>query len=81
MTKAEAKQFLRICKDSNIIKFNPYLKSNGISHSAISKFILYDQYDDFVGMNKLEMLCSDLYNTCGCIVDMYREIVLHENIE
>ena len=81
MTKAEAKQFLRICKNTNFIKMNPYLVRSGISSSAISKFILYDDYDDFIGLPKLEQLCNEIYNSCGFIVDMYKENVLHEKVE
>lgn len=81
MTKAEAKEFLRICKSTDFIKMNPYLVRNGISHSAVSKFINYDQYDDFIGLDKLQGICDEIYNSCGFIVDMYRETILHEKIE
>lgn len=80
VTKAEAKIFLRICKNTNIIKFNSYLIENNISHSAVSKFINSDDYDDFIGLDKLQLLCDQIYNSCGFIVDMYRENIQHEKI-
>lgn len=80
MTKKEAKSFLNVCKNSSIIKFNEIVKRNNVSLSAVSRFINSDLYDDMISLKKLELICDDLYNTCGCITDLYKEIVLHENV-
>lgn len=81
VTKGEAKEFLRICKSVDLIKFNSVCKSNSISQPAISRFINTDSYDDFISLNNLEIMCNELYNSCGFIVDMYRQIINHEKIE
>lgn len=74
VTKAEAKQFLRICKSVDFIKLNYFLKSHQISQPSISRFVNYDEYDDFISLDNLETLCNEIYNSCGFIVDMFQEI-------
>ena len=80
VTKSEGKEFLRICKSVDCIKFNSILKEFNISQPAISKFINSDDYDDFISLDKISKLCDELYNSCGFIVDMYRSIILNEKI-
>lgn len=80
LTKAEAKTFLRICKQCDFIKFNTYLKNNNINSSAVYKFINYDKYDDFISLEKLQVLCDEIYNSSGFINDMYKEIILNQKI-
>ena len=80
LSKEAAKKFLRICKSVDCIKFNSVIKNNNLSQPAINKFINSDDYDDFISLKKLSILCDELYNSCGFIVDMYREIILDEKI-
>lgn len=80
VTKAEAKKFLRICKDVDFIKFNQLCKDNNISQPAISRFINSDSYDDFISLANLELLCDQIYNRSGFINDMYRIICKNEKI-
>lgn len=79
MTKSECKKFLRMCKSLDFVKINPFLKKYNISHSAVSKFINYDEYDDFISLKKLQMICEEIYNSCGFVVDMYSDIC--KNVE
>lgn len=80
LNKKDCKQFLRICKECDIIKFNSILKQYNISQPAISRFINSSDYDDFVSLDKVIELCNVIYNSTGFINDMYREIILDEKI-
>lgn len=80
LSKDDIKKFLRIVKDVDVIKFNALIKENNLSQPAISKFINSDDYDDFISLGKLEILVNEIYNTCGFVTDMYKEIILDEKI-
>lgn len=80
MTKAEAKEFLRICKRVDAIKFNSIIKDLHLSQPSISRFINDDRYDDFVSIDTLEKLCIQVYSNCLFVVDMYHDIIEHKNI-
>lgn len=80
LTKREAKTFLNVCKNVDIIKFNGIIKRNNLSQSSISRFLNSDIYDDMISINQLEILVNELYNGCLFIVDMYKENIKHENV-
>lgn len=80
MTKDDAKKFLRIMKDTGFIKINALCNEYHISQPALYKFINSDEYDDFISTKKVLQMCDIIYNRCGFITDMYKEIMLDEKI-
>lgn len=80
LTKKEAKRFLNVCKNVDIIKFNGIIKRNKLSQSSISRFLNSDIYDDMISLKQLEILIYELYNGCLFIVDMYNENITREKI-
>lgn len=79
-SKKDAKNFLRIVKQIDIVKINSILKDKNISQPAISKFISSDSYDDFISLDNVLILCDEIYNACGFVTDMYRDIIQDEKI-
>lgn len=80
LSKEDAKVFLRICKETGFIKFNILAKGYSISAPALYKFMNSDDYDDFISEKNVLRMCEIIYNSCGFIVDMYRENILDEKI-
>ena len=80
LSKEDAKKFLRICKESDFIKFNKLAKGYNISIPALYKFINSDQYDDFISQEQIIKMCDIIYNSTGFINDMYKEIILDEKV-
>ena len=80
LSKEDAKKFLRICKESDFIKFNKLAKGYNISIPALYKFINSDQYDDFISQEQVIKMCDIIYNSTGFINDMYKEIILDEKV-
>lgn len=80
LSKEDCKKFLRICKKTGFIKFNVLCKGYNISAPALYKFINSDDYDDFISEKNIIKMCDIIYNSCGFITDMYREVVLDEKI-
>lgn len=72
LSKKQSKEFLRICKNVDFIKFNRFLQNNKISQSVISRFISDDDYD-MVSDKIVGYVSDELYNACLFIVDMYKE--------
>lgn len=71
MSKADCKSLLRIAK--RFIKLSFYLNEFKISQPAISKFINYDNYDEFISQVNVNQLCDQIYSSCLLYVDMYNE--------
>lgn len=80
LSKEDAKKFLRICKECGFIKFAVLCKGYNISQPALNKFINSDDYDDFISEAKVLKMCDIIYNSCGFVVDMYKEVMLDEKI-
>lgn len=73
MTKEEARQFLRICKSCDFIKFNTFLKDKNISQPAFSRFLLDDSYN-MISESKVITVAEELYNSAMFIQAMYEEL-------
>lgn len=80
LSKADAKRFLRIMKQTGFIKFNVLCKGYNISQPALNKFINSDDYDDFISEKNVLKMCDLIYNSCGFAIDMYKEIILNEKV-
>lgn len=80
LSKEDAKRFLRICKETGFIKFAVLCRGYDISQPALNKFINSDDYDDFISEQKVLKMCDIIYNSCGFVTDMYKEVMLDEKI-
>lgn len=80
LSKEDAKTFLRIVKETGFVKFNVLCKGYGISQPALNRFINSDDYDNFISEGNVLKMCEIIYNSCGFVVDMYKETILNEKV-
>lgn len=80
LSKEDAKKFLRIMKETGFIKFHVLAKDYNISYPALNRFINSDDYDDFISEKNVLKMCDLIYNSCGFVIDMYKEILLDEKV-
>lgn len=74
MNKEEAREFLRICKSCDFIKFNTFLKDKNISQPAFSRFLSDTNYSDMISEKKVLLVAEELYSSAMFLKDIYESI-------